>query len=148
MTIEIREAAEADADKLVLLIAVLAGENGETTSLTAAYARQYLATPGQGVLLVLAGGEPVGLLSYSLRQGLYHAASSLVIEDLVIMPAFRRRGLAKRLVGEAVALARTNGCAEISVSTGLDNLPAQALYRGEGLADESLLLEKHFASTK
>ena len=144
MTIEIREAAEADADKLVPLIAVLAGENGETTSLTPEYARRYLAAPGQGALLVLAEGEPVGLLSYSLRPGLYHAASSLVIEDLVILPAFRRRGLAKRLVTEAIASARANGCAEISVSTGLDNLPAQALYRGEGLIDASLLLEMHF----
>ncbi len=144
MTIEIREAAETDADRLVPLIAVLAGENGETTSLTPDYTRRYLATPGQGALLVLAEGEPVGLLSYSLRPGLYHAASSLVIEDLVILPAFRRRGLAKRLVTEAIALAQANGCAEISVSTGLNNLPAQALYRGEGLIDESLLLEMHF----
>lgn len=144
MTIEIKKAAEADADKLVPLITVLAGENGETTSLTPGYARRYLAASGQGALLVLAEGEPVGLLSYSLRPGLYHAASSLVIEDLVILPAFRRRGLAKRLVAEAVALARANGCAEISVSTGLDNQRAQRLYRSAGLVDESLLLEMHF----
>jgi ribosomal protein S18 acetylase RimI-like enzyme len=43
-----------------------------------------------------------------------------------------------------MAEAPRRGWAEVSVSTGKDNQVALALYRGQGLVEEYVLLEKHF----
>lgn len=53
------------------------------------------------------------------------------IERLVVAPAHFRRGIAKRLVGEAISLA---GGRPITVSTGRDNPPARRLYESMGFA--------------
>ena len=140
----IRWAGPEDAAAMAELIGMLAAANGETTTLTADYVRSFLAGPGMSAFLAEVDGHAVGLLTYSLRPSLYHAASSMMVEELFVRPTHRGLGLGKRLLAEAVEYGRTHGCAEISVSTALDNHAAQALYRSQGLTDESVLLERHF----
>lgn len=139
----VHRAGPADAAEVVDLIGLLAGENKEQTTLTRDYVLSFLDFPGNGILLAWVEAQCVGLLSFSLRPCLYHAAPSLVIEDLVVRPEHRGQGYGRLLVAEAIRIARTAGCGEVSVSTGLDNRKAQALYRHMGLLDESLLLEMH-----
>ena len=134
----VRPATEKDAAGITELVRLLARENGETTPLTPSHVRDFLSVPGCGVLLAEVDGAVTGMLSYSRHPGLYHAAPSLVIEDLVVQPAFRGRGLGGRLVAEAMDLARKEGCAEVSVSTMPENKRAKAFYRRLGLIDEAV----------
>jgi ribosomal protein S18 acetylase RimI-like enzyme len=111
------------------------------------YARHFLASPVSGVLLAEEAGEAVGLLSYAMVPGLYHAADSGLIELLIVAAPHRGRGVGRSLVDAALRLFRKAGCAETSVSTGEGNDPAQHVYREAGLTETSLLLEKHFSES-
>ena len=108
------------------------------------YVRHFLASPVSGALLAEDDGEAVGLLSYALVPGLFHAADSGLIELLVVTGSRRGEGIGRRLVETALRVFEEAGCAEASVSTGAENEAAQKVYRDAGLTESSLLLEKHF----
>jgi ribosomal protein S18 acetylase RimI-like enzyme len=156
MDISIVRATIADADTIVDLIRELAESSGERSGVNAAYVGSYLGFPGRTVLLAgTAGdavgardgatvGERVGLLAFSLNPNLFHAGDGCLIEDLYVRPAWRGRGVGTALVAHVVAEAARQGWAEVSVSTGRDNRAALSLYRGRGLVEEYVLLEKHF----
>ncbi len=109
------------------------------------YVRHFLASPVSGALLAEDGGDAVGLLSYAIVPGLFHAADSGLIELLIVTAARRGEGIGRRLVEAALRVFEDAGCAEASVSTGAENETAQRLYADAGLTEASVLLEKHFA---
>jgi GNAT superfamily N-acetyltransferase len=140
----IRQAGPGDEAAIVRLTQEMAAAEDDASPLDEHYARQFLATPATGALLAEDAGEPVGLLSYVLVPGLYHAADSGLIELLVVTAARRGQGIGRRLVDAALDVFRQAGCAEASVSTGDANEPAKKVYRDAGLTESSLLLETHF----
>jgi ribosomal protein S18 acetylase RimI-like enzyme len=144
MAIDIVRATAADADTIVRIICELAALSGGKAAVDSEYVGRYLAFPGRTVLLAETAGEHVGLLAYSLDPNLYHAADGCLIEDLYVRPAWRGRGVGRALVAHVMAEAAKQGWAEVSVSTDRDNRAALSLYRGMGLVEEYVLLEKHF----
>ena len=158
-----RRANVNDADAIVRLIRELAGSMGETTTLDATYVRHHLSAPGSEVLLTeseeaagddsRAGSETpsgvikrtaVGLLSYSLRSNLFHAAPSALIEEFVVSANARGRGVGSALLEHLFGVLKTLGCAEVSVTTMPENHAALKFYRSHGMTDEAVFLEKHF----
>jgi GNAT superfamily N-acetyltransferase len=55
-----------------------------------------------------------------------------LLNDLFVTAAARRHGVAAALLGAAADHARRLGAASLSLSTALDNAPAQALYESLG----------------
>jgi ribosomal protein S18 acetylase RimI-like enzyme len=55
-----------------------------------------------------------------------------LLNDLFVSPDARRQGVAAALLIAAAEHARTLGAASLSLSTALDNMPAQALYESLG----------------
>ena len=143
MSITVRKANPTDAAAVADLINELARGGDWESPVTEAYAAQYLARSGQGVLLAEENGEPLGLISYSLRPNLYHAADSCLIEELIVHRRSRGQGVGRALVEELEQLAAARRCAEISVTTLPKNKAAIAFYRRLGFTDEALYLEKH-----
>ncbi len=143
MACVIRQAEPGDAETIADLVRELARGEGEESPVTAEYVGSYLGFPGSAVLIAQEGARPVGMLSYSCRPGLYHAGSSVLIEELVVREGARGRGIGGALMDELVRRAAALGCAEVSVSTMPDNARAIAFYRRHGFEDEALLLEKH-----
>ena len=84
MPITVRDARPGDEATVVQLVAELAQTIAETSPLTERYVGEYLAFPGCGILLAEEDNHAVGLLSYSMRPNLYHAAQSTLIEELVV----------------------------------------------------------------
>ena len=144
MTVTIRPAGPGDEAAVVRLTQEMAAAEDDVSPVDEHYARRFLASPAAGVLLAEDDGEAVGLLSYALVPGLYHAADSGLIELLIVTGARRGEGIGRRLVRTALRMLREAGCAEASVSTGERNDPAQHVYREAGLTESSLLLETHF----
>ncbi len=140
----ISRAGTSSAAAIARLIRELALEQGERSPVTARYVRRYLGATGCRVLLARESNRVVGMISYSLRPGLYHAARSCVIEDLIVTKGARNGGIGGSLLREVIRIARREKCAEISVTTGKRNWAAARLYKRLGLRDESLYLEKHF----
>jgi ribosomal protein S18 acetylase RimI-like enzyme len=145
--ITVRDASPADAAVVVRLIAELADNEAWPLELTEEYVPAYLGFPGTHVLLAERDGEPIGLLAYSLRPGLFHAGEIGCIEEVVVVPGARRMGVATRLLRLAMQRMNERGCKEVSLSVGLQNAEAQRLYRSLGLTEESLLLERHLRPT-
>jgi diamine N-acetyltransferase len=137
-------ATTVDADAVVCLVRELGESWGEPSGVDADYVRHYLGFPGRVVLLAEVAGERVGMVVYALNPNLFHAADGCCIEELFVRPAWRGKGVGRALVAHVIAEAPRRGWAEVSISTGKDNVTALSLYRGQGLDEEYVLLEKHF----
>lgn len=59
-------------------------------------------------------------------------ARSWILHDLFVAPAFRRRGIARMLLRAARDLGLRTNASLITLTTGIDNTSAQALYESEG----------------
>ena len=144
-TMIVRDAKTDDAEVVAELIQLLAASEDDVSPITVDYVAAYLDTDGCHALLAERDGRAVGLLTYSFHLNLFHAATSGAVDMVIVRPEARGAGVGDALVAEALRRFAAAGCAEASVSTGLDNEPAKALYRKHGLTEEALLLEKHFS---
>jgi ribosomal protein S18 acetylase RimI-like enzyme len=140
----IRDAQINDALLIVRLIHELVELDGDQSSLTADYVNDYLSQRGPQVLIADQAGEGIGLLSYWTRPNLFHAGEICLIEELIVSRQARGSGAGSALLQEVIRRAHERGCAEIEVTTMPDNTRAIDFYRRHGLADEVLMLEKHF----
>lgn len=141
--IHIRHARPSDASDIVRLIQELAESIAEQSPIDVGYAQKYLSYPDRGILLAEHAGAVIGLLSYSIRPDLYHAAPTALIEELVVSAAARNLGIGSKLLIATETLLQEAGCVEISVTTLPDNLRAIEFYRAHGLTDQAVYLEKH-----
>ncbi len=64
------------------------------------------------------------------------------ISDLVVLPRYRRRGVARALLERAEALVRSSGARILRVGVLAKNEPAAKLYRAAGFSDYQLQLVK------
>lgn len=143
--IEIREARLEDLEAIALLLDQLVGvtaQHGpvERASMKNSYEtmlcspeiyRNYLAVEDEGV---------VGLISLVLYKTLLHAGGTALINELVIVEGARGRGIGRRLVQRAMAVAREQGMDEIEVGTETDNATARRFYGSVGFDQEYVLL--------
>jgi ribosomal protein S18 acetylase RimI-like enzyme len=143
MAVIIRPACPGDEPAVVELIQDLAVAFDYPTTIDEHYVRHFLASPVSDILLAVDDDAAVGLLSYAVVPGLFHAADSGFIESLVIAEGRRGEGIGRQLLQTAMRRLEEAGCAEISVTTAADNEAAQKLYFDAGLTEASVLLEKH-----
>ena len=143
MDIMIREAESRDISVIVQLIQEL-GTDTDRSPLTETFMTQYLDSPTSTILLAETQGNVIGLLSYSLRPDLYHAANSCLIEELVVQESMRGKGVGSALLGELLSRLSSRNCAEVSLAVMPDNTGAIRFYKLHGLTEEGLLLERHF----
>ena len=143
MAVIIRQAGPGDEPAVVDLVQELAVTFDLPTTVDEHYVRHFLASPVSDILLAVDDDATVGLLSYAMVPGLFHAADSGLIESLVIAEGRRGEGIGRQLLQTAVRLLEEKGCAEISVSAAAANEAAQKLYFEAGLTEASVLLEKH-----
>ena len=129
---------------IVQLIQGLAATTGDRSPLTESYVTQYLSTSSGRILLAEMEGRVIGLLAYSLRPDLYHAADSCLVEELVVQEDLRGRGVGSALMSELLSRLFRQNCAEVSLAVMPDKTEAIRFYKNHGLIEEALFLEKHF----
>ncbi len=86
------------------------------------------------VLLALDGasGEALGVATCFRGWSTFAARPLLNVHDLAVLPAHRRRGVARALLAAVEEAARREGAAKVTLEVRPDNAPAQALYRACG----------------
>ncbi|MGE5672399.1 MAG: GNAT family N-acetyltransferase [Mycobacterium leprae] len=88
---------------------------------------QWARTPGFGAFAALDGDRNAGVIMV-LRGG----EATAYIPYLWVLPEYRRRGIARALIAEALAHAKRLGVTRVTLQTGGDNQAAIALYRSAG----------------
>ncbi|GAO02065.1 N-acetyltransferase [Anaeromyxobacter sp. PSR-1] len=88
-----------------------------------------LSAPDRAAVRVAdAGGAVVGMVTGQLVISTAEGAPSCWVEDLVIAPAWRGRGVARALLAEVEAWARRAGATRLQLLADRENAPALACY--------------------
>lgn len=106
--------------------------------------KQALRNPDYEVLVAELDGEIVGFIDQWVMQDFTHGAKHSYIHNLYVSSKHRRKGVASKLLREAMKNAKNRGVSEIHVTTRFDNKLAIKLYKKHGLVKEHLQLEKEF----
>lgn len=96
---------------------------------------QIISNPSVGeILLMKVDGKVAGMVSllYSISTAL--GGKVAILEDMVVDTEFRRKGLGKELLHEAIAFARERGCLRITLLTDFDNETAIKFYQNVGFS--------------
>jgi aminoglycoside 6'-N-acetyltransferase I len=107
----------------------------------AAEAAALLRSKDRVTLLALVDGEPAGFAEASLRRDHVNGCDSPIgtpvafLEGLYVVPAQRRRGIARALCHAVADWGRAKGCIELASDTGVDNLDSQATHQALGFAE-------------
>ncbi len=88
-------------------------------------------------------GEPVGMVNM-LRSG---STDQWLIGNVAVLPAFRRRGIGRKLVMAAVEGARARGAKRIVLDVVAGNVPAYELYESLGFEHFDSSVELAFDTT-
>jgi ribosomal protein S18 acetylase RimI-like enzyme len=93
------------------------------------------------VLLATCDRGAVGFVQLYPAFSSIRATRTYLLNDLFVTPPARRLGIGRRLLMAATDLAREQGAASLSLSTAVDNVPAQRLYESLGWARDTGFLE-------
>lgn len=96
-------------------------------------AREMLAAGDMVVLL--AGEGPDALAELRFRKSVWTATLDCYLEELYVVPGLRGQGIGRKLLREAMDVAREAGAAHIELGTSEDDEAARALYESEGFTN-------------
>jgi ribosomal protein S18 acetylase RimI-like enzyme len=140
--VEVRPAGRDDVASIVGLVRLFAEEYGEPCGADRASVLDYLRNAAVGALLAHADDEPVGLLAHSTSFRPFYGRCG-TIDDLVVRPDVRRRGIATALLGRALRRFSATGAERVSLWIQPDNDSALGLYRRWGFQRRGTLLVRH-----
>jgi ribosomal protein S18 acetylase RimI-like enzyme len=137
MAIEIVQLTPANIDLLSNV-----GEEVFDHDIVPAQAMAYTSAPGHMMVVALDGDVVVGQIAGVIHHGI-DRPSELYIDNLGVEPSHQRRGIARSLLDQLVAIGKAEGCVEAWVLTETDNEPARGLYstRGESSLPAMYIME-------
>jgi ribosomal protein S18 acetylase RimI-like enzyme len=96
--------------------------------------------PSLGVVLVArSAGAPVGTVMLLRTVSTAIGEEACWLEDFVVAPDHRGRGIGTELLAAALAEARRRGFARVTLLTDADNESAQRLYRRHGFVRSGMV---------
>jgi GNAT superfamily N-acetyltransferase len=134
--IVVRRATTADLDALRTVLTCLHDgppwTDQEAPAAAAALA-QIMADPQRALLLGLIDHEPAGTIDVSVSTNLTrHVSPFAVVENVVVVPHMRRRGLGRRLMQAGLEFARLQGCYKAQLVSANKRDAAHHLYSAMG----------------
>lgn len=145
--VTLRAAGPADLAAVVALAVAFYAEDGFATGEHALRSNLavLLASPAARVAVVQ---SPDRLLGFAVTTTSFGLENGLIaeLEDLFVVPAARRRGLAGRLIADSVGWARERGCQHLELviaPNGRDVGHLFDYYRAHGFLDDGRHLISH-----
>jgi GNAT superfamily N-acetyltransferase len=136
-------ATEAHLPALCDLLHVLFSQETEFTPDRAAQRRgleRIIANPRVGTILVAYDNDAVvGMVNVLYTESTALGARVALLEDMVVLPASRRKGIGTMLLQSAFQSARAEGCRRITLLTDLGNTAAQRFYQRHGFGASSMI---------
>ncbi|MDH5832285.1 GNAT family N-acetyltransferase [Luteimonas sp. M1R5S18] len=139
MTATVSHAQPADLDALAALFDAYRQFYGQPSDVPAAreWLRSRLRFGESKVLVARQGSTAVGFAQLYPMFSSVRMARTWVLNDLFVLPATRRQGVARALLDAAAAFARADGAASIQLETARDNAAARATYRDAGWHEDA-----------
>lgn len=141
--LSIQAARAADIPALCELLAALFAQETEFAPNAGAQARglaRIIGNPAVGTILLARDGEAiVGMVSLLFTVSTALGERVALLEDMVVAPAARGRGVGSDLLREAIAHARAQGCRRITLLTDGTNEAAQRFYARHGFARSGMM---------
>lgn len=129
----IRRASEIDVEQLTDLVEQYRGFYGqEPNPRTQQFLRDRVTTNESIVFVAEEEGQLVGFAQCYPTYSTVALSEIWLLNDVFVLPDFRRRHIAEQLMTETEEAAKNAGAARIWLRTSLLNSPAQALYEGRG----------------
>jgi len=133
----IRPATPEDAESLHALLLGLARATGLKEKIRSRpedfRALGFREKPAFYALIAERAGKPVGLCLYFYNFSSWRGEMGLYVQDLYVADEARSSGVGRRLLAEAVRIARAQGATHLRLSVDRANLRAQRFYRRLGL---------------
>jgi ribosomal protein S18 acetylase RimI-like enzyme len=96
----------------------------------------FLRDPTHHLLIACRAGRPVGFVT-GVEMTHPDKGTEMFVYELAVAPDDRRTGVARALLHELSAVARSRHCYDMWVLTDADNTAALAAYRAAGASEES-----------
>lgn len=132
----IEKATSVDIPALSELLSVLFSQEAEFAPNTEAQCRGLARIINHAeigaVLVARQGGQVVGMVNMLFTVSTALGERVALLEDMVVSPAGRGMGIGTKLLAEAIAFARTQGCKRITLLTDQENESAQRFYGKQG----------------
>ncbi len=132
----IRKATAGDAAQILEFIRALAAFERAPDAVTAT--EEGLIRDGFGpspyfhCLIAEYDGLPAGFAFYFFNYSTWVGRPGIYVEDLFVLPQFRRLGIGKELLKRVAAIAMENGCQRLQLEVLDWNTPAIEFYRAIG----------------
>jgi GNAT superfamily N-acetyltransferase len=139
MTVEVRDANEADLPAILRILAASGIDGGSSFTLDEARAHweRLRRNPGFRLLAALADGEIAGTYSLLILEKLGKRGTPAgVVEDVAVAPDRQGQGIGRAMMEHAREECRKAGCYKLALSSNLKRGDAHRFY-------ESLGFEKH-----
>lgn len=134
--LELGTATKKDLAQLVELLGMLFVQEADFVPDAAKQKRaleQILGDPRIGRIYVAReGGSVVGMVSTLYTVSTAEGGKAAWLEDMVVLPERRGRGVGAALLAHAVVGAREEGCLRLTLLSDEDNAQAHAVYASEG----------------
>ena len=136
--VEVRPARVGDAAALHQLYCELADGRPDARpagiDLTGEILTEIVGRPDRRLLVAeVEGGQLAGTVDVLLVTNLTHTGRPwAVVENVVVAPGHRRRGIGRALMEEAMGQARRVGCYKVQLTSGKHRAEAHAFYRSLG----------------
>jgi len=129
--VEVRSARPEDFDDVARLLAILQGEDADPVA--RGPIDRALADRGRLVLVAEQEGAIVGTLDLFVVDNPTHGGAPWAgVENVVVAPEARRRGIGAALVTSAIEVARAAGSYKVQLLSRSDRASAHALYERSG----------------
>ncbi|MDG4809665.1 GNAT family N-acetyltransferase [Micromonospora sp. WMMD1120] len=122
-------------------------ERPDTTRLSAAW-RDLHAQAGRELLLAVAGSTFVGTVDTVVVPNLTHGARPyMLVENVVVAPGWRRRGVARALLATAVDTATAAGCYKVQLVSSASRTEAHRFYADAGFSPSAVGYRRYLTTT-
>lgn len=143
-SISVRRAAAADIPRLCELLALLFTQEAEFSPDAGRQSRALgciLDDPATGMIVcaTAADDQIIGMVSLLFTISTAEGGRAAWLEDMVVDPSWRGRGVGERLLEEAVSRGRAAGCTRLTLLTDETNDGARRFYTRAGFVESPML---------
>jgi ribosomal protein S18 acetylase RimI-like enzyme len=143
VTLDFGTASAAEIPQLVELLGILFTQEAELTPDPDKQRRALqiiLADPARARIYVAReGGRVIAMAALHFTTSTAEGGRVAGLEDCVVHPEHRRKGVGEKLLAHVLVQARAQGALRVMLLTDSDNTRAQALYRKLGFKPSSML---------